>query len=312
MLLLSLASDPLADASAKVVKLYGAGAGRVEAYSSGVLIGRDGKILTVLTGMLQGESVTAVFADGRRRPATLKAADPSSGLALLSTSGLTTPSFDLDKVRRPDAGEVVYALSNAFNVAAGDEPVTLQRGVIAGSGSLTGKVGVRESPTTGEVLLIDAAVSNPGAAGGALIDANGTLVGIVGRELRNAATNTWIHYAIPGPTLVRFLSGAPPANPPISAAPATVPKKADLRGLVPLPDWLDRTPPFIDSVEPNSPAAAAGLKSDDLVMFVDGKLVGSVAEMQSAFAARAPDRLLKLTVKRGAGLLTVELSGRMK
>jgi S1-C subfamily serine protease len=306
-----LANDPLADAASRVVKLYGAGAGRVEAYGTGILVGPDGRILTVLTGMLQGETITVVFADGRRRPATLTAADPAAGLALLSATGIKTPFFDLSMNRAPETGEVVYAVTNAFNIAAGDEPLSVQRGVIAGRAKLTGRVGVREAPTPDEVLLVDAAISNPGAAGGALVDSNGRLVGLVGRELRNVATQTWVHYAIPTASLARFVSGSGSTKA-VAAPPNASPlrRNTDLRGIVPLPDWLDRTPPFVDSVEPGSSAAKAKLQADDLVLFVNDKLVGSVAELQAAFTAAAPDKSIRLTVKRNDALVTVELEGR--
>lgn len=305
------ATDPIADAASKVVKLYGAGAGRVEAYGTGVLVSADGKILTALTGMLQGETITAVFADGRRRKAKMTAADPTSGLAIVTAEGIKTPFFDLAAGRSPATGEIVYALSNQFNIAAGDEPVSLQRGIVAGKAKLTGRVGVREAPTADEVLLVDVAVSNPGAAGGALVDAKGNLLGLIGRELHNVATETWIHYAIPASSLKKFEGGARStprsASPPIARS-----TNADLRGIVPLPDWLDRTPPFVDSIEPGSPAEAAGLRSDDLVMFVDDRIVGSVLEMQAAFTSVPADKPIKLTLKRGAALTIVELKGRAK
>ena len=307
----AFAADPIAGAASKVVKLYGAGAGRVEAYGTGVLVGADGKILTALTGMLQGDTITAVFADGRRRLAKLTAADPTSGLAIVSAAGVKTPFFDLAASRTPSTGEVVYALSNQFNIAAGDEPVSLQRGIVAGKSKLTGRVGVRDAPTTDEVLLVDVAVSNPGAAGGALVDTKGNLLGLVGRELHNVGTETWIHYAIPAASLKKFLDGARATSSGVS--PSLVGHaSADLRGIIPLPDWLDRTPPFVDSVEPGSPAKAAGLRSDDLVMFVDDRIVGSVLEMQAAFAATPVEMPIKLTVKRGAALTIVELKGRAK
>jgi serine protease Do len=215
----------------------------------------------------------------------------------------------------PESGDIVYALTNAFNVAAGDEPVSVQRGVIAGRGALTGRVGVREAPTAGEVLLVDAPISNPGSAGGALIDARGNLVGLVGRELRNAATETWIHYAIPVTTLAPFVATARSgASPNVASSPSlpTARASVDLRGIVPLPEWLDRTPPYVDSVTPGSPAAAAGLRSDDLVMFAGDKLIGSVAELRAALAATSPDKPIKLTVKRGNGLVTAPLKGKTK
>ncbi len=62
---------------------------------------------------------------------------------------------------------------------------------------LAGRRGVFEFPYTGDVYVVDAITNNPGAAGGALIDRKGNLLGIIGREIKNSLSDTWMNYAIP-------------------------------------------------------------------------------------------------------------------
>ena len=62
---------------------------------------------------------------------------------------------------------------------------------------LAGRRGVFEFPYTGEVYVTDMIMNNPGAAGGALIDRKGNLIGIIGREIKNSLSDTWMNYAIP-------------------------------------------------------------------------------------------------------------------
>ena len=62
---------------------------------------------------------------------------------------------------------------------------------------LAGRRGVFEFPYTGEVYVTDMIMNNPGAAGGALIDRKGNLLGVIGREIKNSLSDTWMNYAIP-------------------------------------------------------------------------------------------------------------------
>ena len=75
--------------------------------------------------------------------------------------------------------------------------MSVQHGVVTAYAKLHGRNGIFEAPYSGEVYMVDAITNNPGAAGGALTTRKGELIGIIGRELRNELTDTWINYAIP-------------------------------------------------------------------------------------------------------------------
>ena len=85
---------------------------------------------------------------------------------------------------------------------------------------------------------------------------------MLGKELRNTLSNTWLNYAIPvdqmTSTIDEIRSGKFVRKP--TEDPKSKPQKPltlDLLGLVLVPDVLERTPPYIDAVRPASPAAAA-------------------------------------------------------
>jgi serine protease Do len=61
-------------------------------------------------------------------------------------------------------------------------------------------------------------------------------------------------------------------------------------------------------VLPESPAAKAGLKPDDLIVYVDGEPVTSIAAFKDIINRTRPGTLLKLEVRRGDKLVTVELT----
>ena len=71
---------------------------------------------------------------------------------------------------------------------------------------------------------------------------------------------------------------------------------------------FDRTPPFVDRVEPGSPAALAGLQPDDLVVFVNNALVPSCQALSAEIERIDRADSVKLTVMRDQRLIEVELA----
>ena len=100
---------------------------------------------------------------GRRRSAA------GSGRARRSRP-TTCPTSTWPPAVPADAGTRVLAFSNLFGVATGDEPASVQHGVIAVKTRLDARRGVFETPYHGPVYVLDAMTNNPGAAGGALIE----------------------------------------------------------------------------------------------------------------------------------------------
>ena len=74
-----------------------------------------------------------------------------------------------------------------FKVATGDEQVSVLHGVIAARTKLTARRGNYETPYNGPVYVVDAITNNPGSGGGVLTTADGVLLGMIGKELRNYA-----------------------------------------------------------------------------------------------------------------------------
>jgi serine protease Do len=220
--------------------------------------------------------------------------------------------FDLQPVEGAQVGTRVLAFSNLYGVAAGNEPASVQHGVIAALTRLEARRGVFETPYRGPVYVLDAITNNPGAAGGALTDRRGRLLGMLGKELRNAQSNTWLNYAVPVEVLREALPQLRQGRVVQSdAAAAIAPEEAlspELLGLVLVPDVLERTPPFIDVVRPESAAARAGLLPDDLVLFVNDRLVQTCKALRAEL--QRIDRLdsVRLTVIRGQQLIEVQLT----
>ncbi len=313
----ALAEEPgpqqlIATVARNVVKLYGAGGLRgLEAYQTGILISPDGQILTAASTVLDSEQIDCVLDDGRRFEARLVGIDPGRELALLRIEAADLACFTLaEGMAEASPGTRVLALSNMFGVAAGDERATAQRGVVAAVVPLAARRGAAEAPFRGDVYILDCTTNNPGAAGGAVIDARGRLLGMLGKELRSTAAGIWLNYAIPAAELARgrdaILNGEA-ADAIDDRTPRFDPR---LLGAILVPDLLDRTPPFVESVDPGSAAARAGLAADDLVIAVGPRTVTTRDRVEAALGALAEGDIVKLTVIRGGRLVEVNLGPR--
>ncbi len=296
------------DVQPKIVKIYGAGGVRgLEPYQSGFLISASGHVLTAWSYVLDTDYITATLSDGRKFEAKLVGFDPSVEVAVLKIEAEELPFFDIASGVPADAGTAVLAFSNLFGVATGDEPASVQHGIVAVKTRLDARRGTFETPYHGAVYVLDAMTNNPGAAGGALTNQNGELLGILGKELRNAQNNLWLNYALPADELRKSVEAilAGKTRDAAEAAEARPDHPAELAalGLSLVPDVLERTPPYIDSVRAGSPADIAGLKPDDLVVYLGESLIHSCKNLSDEVARVERNVELRIVVMRGTELM---------
>jgi serine protease Do len=137
---------------------------------------------------------------------------------------------------------------------------------------------------------------------------------MIGKELRNAGSNTWIHYAIPVTELADLISDIRSGKYNSSTRNSSEEAEAALRyrpldfGIVLIPDVVERTPAYVDTVVANSAAAKAGMQPDDLVLFVNDELVQSSRALKASLGRLEAGDTLKLVVRRKNRLETFELA----
>jgi len=306
-------ADIIAQVQPKIVKVYGAGGVRgLEAYQSGFLISAEGHILTVWSYVLDTDAIKVILDDGRDYTATLVGADPRTEIAILKIDAEDVQHFDPTAAVDLGPGARVLAFSNLFGVATGDEDASVQHGNVSAKTNLNARRGAFQSAYQGPVLIIDAVTNNPGAAGGALTDSSGQLVGLLGKELRNSYTNTWLNYAIPvnelSTSIQDILAGrVTPASRDDEAKKPADPITLELLGITLVPDVLSKTPPFIDEIRPESPAEKAGLQSDDLIVFVNDRMASSCKSLKDELSYIDRIDEVRLLVQRANGLVDVVL-----
>lgn len=316
-----------ADVNKKMVKLFGAGGFKgLPSYGTGMLVSAKGHILTCNNHILSTTDLRVHLYDGRQYHAKVLFREPELDVALCKIDDDVDflPYFDFHaaaKTPLAGAGDWVLAFSNCFQIATRDEPMSVQRGVVAAYTELRGRRGVFDAPYNGEVYFIDAVVNNPGAAGGALTTRKGDLLGILGRELKNTLSDTWINYAVPvqatteiereGKTVKVSMADF------VREAMAGTYKQGDKRkdkadkggyhGIVLVANAVPITPPYVEEVIPGSPAAQAGLRPDDLILYIDGEIVQSIKTFREIMRTVGPGTEIKLEVQRGNKLESLKL-----
>jgi len=313
--------------NSKTVKLFGSGGFKGLAhYGTGVLVSADGYILTVATPMLDTRELRVHLSDGRRYLAKLVVQEPELDVALVkieTKDKLELPYFDFAaevKKALADSGTGVLAFSNEFEIATRDEPVSVQRGVVSSISQLRGRRGIHAAAFRGNVYVLDAITNNPGAAGGPVTTRQGKLIGLIGKELKNELTSTWINYAIPLQTTAKVLDEKDKERT-ISIAEILDQKEKyerapnnankdladNYHGITLVVNPVELTPPFVEDVAPNSPAAKAGLQPDDLIVYVNGEQVGNINDLEKMFGHIRPDEKVTLEVRRGDKLQTLTM-----
>jgi len=311
----------------KLVKVFGSGGFRgLVAYGTGIVVSPDGYVLTAASHLLDTPDLRVHLSDGRRCQAKVVVIEPELDAALIKIEKVEDlPFFDVPaaaKAPRAKPGDWVLAFSNQFEIATRDEPMSVQRGVIAAYAKLPLQRGVFEAPYQGDVYVLDAITNNPGAAGGALTTRGGELLGVIGKELRNSLSNTWVNYAVPIAARVDVRQGEQVVSVSLPEfvekgmrgeyKPTSKEKKEEgqggYTGIVFVPNVVERTPPYVEEVMADSPAAKAGVKVDDLVVYLDGEPVVSIAAFREMMLKTRPGAVVKLEVRRGDKLVPVELT----
>jgi serine protease Do len=265
---------------------------------SGVVITPDGFMLTsahVVAGRGRPR-IRAAFTDGREVAARLVGADPLSDLAVLRADGEGLPPAELGDAAALRVGQLVVAIGNPHGFAG-----SVTAGVVSALGrSLPTREGAI-ARVVDDVIQTDAAL-NPGNSGGALVDGRGRVVGI-----NTAVAGVGLGLAVPVNAATRRIVGAlmrdgrfRRAYLGIAVGPRPLPPRAASR--LGRSDCVE-----IVGVEPDSPAAHADLRPEDMILDVDGTIVTSAGDLQRLMAGELIGHRVGLTVLRGDRTLEVSL-----
>ena len=288
--------ETLSYAQKRCARIYGSGAGREHGYATGLIVSPDGLILTAQGIYLSEGRLRVLLPDGTRHEARIVRQSEELQAALLKIDAKTPCFFEMLAESPVQRGDWVVAVSNAFNVAAADEPLSATLGIMSLRAEMAARHRTQDVPYAGELLLIDAITSNPGAPGGALCTLDGKLAGMLGKLFHSKNTKTRINYAVPIELLKPFVEGKP--LPGIAR-----PKAGTATGLAYVGIRLftlsgKRAPAYVDRVARGSPARQAGIRKDDLVLAIADTVVRNCREYAEAVGALEPGRPVVFLLKR--------------
>ena len=221
--------------------------------------------------------------------------DPLSDLAVLRADGEGLPPAELGDAAALRVGQLVVAIGNPHGFAG-----SVTAGVVSALGrSLPTRAGATMR-VVDDVIQTDAAL-NPGNSGGALVDGRGRVVGI-----NTAVAGVGLGLAVPINATTRGIVAALMRDGRVRRAWIGI-----AGGTRPLPPRVaaavgrERGVEVVEVTE-DSPAAAAGLRPEDLVVAIDGLPVRGVDDMHRLLTGERIGRDCELTVMRNGG----ELAGR--
>ena len=259
---------------------------------SGMILDRAGHILTNYHVVANVDRIKVRLADKRSFPAKIVGADPKGDIAIIELEG-TVPR-DLPTVQLGDSdamrvGQLVLAVGAPFGLTQ-----TVTHGII----SATGRSDVGIS-TYEDFLQTDAPI-NPGNSGGPLVNMHGEVIGMnsaIATGGNGAEQSAGIGFSIPSnmikaelPTLI---AGGHIARGVLGVVVQDL--DADLARSFHVPGTAGA---LVAQVNPESPAARAGIRSGDVIRQFDGKDIGDSSTLRNLVAATKPGTTVPVKVVR--------------
>jgi len=159
---------------------------RVTSLGSGVIVSREGYVLTNHHVIEGADDIQLVLNDGRRLAAHVRGTDPESDIAVLKADGDNLPAITFGAIDRVQVGDAVLAIGNPFGFGN-----TVTSGIVSALGR--NHLGINRFE---DFIQTDAAI-NPGNSGGALVDSAGNLIGINSTIFSQSGGSLGIGFAIP-------------------------------------------------------------------------------------------------------------------
>ena len=263
---------------------------------SGVIVSRDGYILTNNHVVEDAEELDVELNDGRTVAGRIVGTDPETDLAVVKVdaNGLVPATFgDSDEIR---VGDWVLAIGSPFGL---DHTVTA--GII--SGKNRDQNIIKDGEGFEDFLQTDAAI-NPGNSGGALVNLRGELVGINTAILSRSGTSAGIGFAIPvslaKPVLNSIVNDGVVKRGFLGAQVHDVTPQLSKEFDLPV-----NAGAMVVSVLEDQPAAKSGLQPGDVVTELDGTPVKSGGQLRNYVASRPPNSVIKMKVNRAGKVLQV-------
>ncbi|HEX7382085.1 MAG TPA: Do family serine endopeptidase [Nevskiaceae bacterium] len=266
-----------------------------EAIGSGVIVdAAKGYILTNNHVIANAKSIKVTLKDGRSFNAKLIGHDKPSDLAVLQIKADDLTALPFANSNDVQVGDFVAAIGDPFGLGQ-----TVTAGIVSALGRTTSIGGFQD------FIQTDASI-NPGNSGGALVNMKGQLVGINSEILSKSGGNLGIGFAIPS-DLAHHVMDELIAHGKINHGEIGVVVQQLTPALAKALGLKVEKGVIITKVEPDSPAAKAGIKADDVIVSANGQKVTSVLQIRNAVGLLEVGQTVKLGVMQDGALRDIDV-----
>ncbi|HEY6578329.1 MAG TPA: DegQ family serine endoprotease [Rhizomicrobium sp.] len=270
---------------------------RFQAVGSGVIIdAARGLIVTNNHVVKNAQEIQVTLKDRRQRSAKLIGADPQTDIAVLQIPADNLKDLPLGASKDLRVGDYVVAIGDPFGIGQ-----TATFGIVSALGR-TG-LGIENYE---DFIQTDASI-NPGNSGGALVNMAGQLIGMNTAILSRSGGNVGVGFAIPV-DMVRTIARELIESGKISRGALGVSIQDLTPGLARAMGMKISAGALVSQVQPNSPAAKAGIKSGDVVTQLNGASIASGADLRNAVGEESPGTDVRLTLLRNGRQQTVSVT----
>ena len=253
---------------------------------SGVVVTSEGHIITNNHVVDQVDEIEVQLSDGRSKKAKLIGADAVVDLAVLKIDEPGLKPLKLGDSDAVQAGDFVVAIGNPFGF---EETVT--------DGIISSKGRPNRADGFGDYLQTNAAI-NPGNSGGPLVNLRGEIIGINTAIISRSGGSQGIGFAIPSNSVKTALESLL-KNGRIIRGYLGIQARPTTQGVA------DNDGVIIDDVIPNSPAADANLKRDDVIKKFNGHTVRNLTELRSLVSQVELNKKVGIELIRNGSTMTV-------
>lgn len=281
---------------------FGGGAGRMQpqpvvGYGSGVIISSDGYIMTNNHVIDNSDKLTVTLYDNRTFQAKLIGSDPNTDIALIKIEAKDLPTLpfgDSDKLR---VGEWVLAVGNPFNLTS-----TVTAGIVSAKSRTTPRQ-TGNSLSIESFIQTDAAV-NPGNSGGALVNAEGKLVGINTMIFSQTGNYAGYSFAVPINIAAKVVADIKKFGA-VQRALLGISATDVTSELVEKEKLKVNSGVYVADFSEISAAVAAGMEKGDVIVAIDGNPIKDFGNLTEQLAKHRPGDVVNVTVNRKGKELTL-------